>query len=129
MSEKVAEATRMLSMLPEQELDFACEMIRKILIAWDPDYVKVTPEEAAAREVREETGLTAESVKYIDSCFYDGRDQLMLGMLARVKKAECHISGELLEAKWFSFDEAVKTVREGSIIQRFIKSVRKEMKK
>ena len=88
-----------------------------------------TPEEAAAREVREETGLTAESVKYIDSCFYDGRDQLMLGMLARVKKAECHSSGELLEAKWFSFDEAVKTVREGSIIQRFIKSVRNEMKK
>ncbi len=58
MSEKVAEATRMLSMLPEQELDFACEMIRKILIAWDPDYVKVTPEEAAAIEHAENSGWT-----------------------------------------------------------------------
>ena len=83
-----------------------------------------TPEEAGAREVLEETGLTAESVTYIDSAFYDGRDQLMLGMLTRVKKADCHISGELLEAKWYSIDEAVDTVREGSIIQRFIKTVR-----
>ncbi|MBO4866998.1 MAG: NUDIX domain-containing protein [Ruminococcus sp.] len=86
-----------------------------------------TPEEAGAREVLEETGLTAESVRYIDSAFYDGRDQLMLGLLARVKKADCDISGELLEAKWFTFDEAVKTVREGSIIQRFINRAKGEI--
>ncbi len=86
-----------------------------------------TPEQSAAREVLEETGLTAESITYIDSAFYDGRDQLMLGMLARVKKAECHISGELLEAKWFNIDEAVKTVRDGSIIQRFIKAAKEKL--
>ena len=85
-----------------------------------------TPEEAGAREVLEETGLTAESIRYIDSAFYDGRDQLMLGLLTRVKKADTHISGELLEAKWFTFEEAVKTVREGSIIQRFIIAAEKE---
>lgn len=85
-----------------------------------------TPEEAGAREVLEETGLTAESIRYIDSAFYDGRDQLMLGLLARVKKADTNISGELLEAKWFSFEEAVKTVRDGSIIQRFIIAAEKE---
>ena len=51
----------------------------------------------------------------------------MLGLLARMKKADCDISGELLEAKWFTFDEAVKTVREGSIIQRFIITAEKEM--
>lgn len=88
-----------------------------------------TPEEAGAREVLEETGLTPESVTYIDSAFYEGRDQLMLGLLARVKKADTNISGELLEAKWFTFDEAVNTVREGSIIQRFIKSAGEKMKK
>lgn len=85
-----------------------------------------TPEEAGAREVLEETGLTAESIRYIDSAFYDGRDQLMLGLLSRVKKADTNISGELLEAKWFSFEEAVKTVRDGSIIQRFIIAAEKE---
>ena len=85
-----------------------------------------TPEEAAEREVLEETGLKAQSIRYTDSAFYKGRDQLMLGMLVRVKKAECNISGELLEARWFGMDEAVKTVREGSIIQRFIKAVREK---
>lgn len=85
-----------------------------------------TPEEAAEREVLEETGLKAQSIRYTDSAFYEGRDQLMLGMLVRVKKAECNISGELLEARWFGMDEAVKTVREGSIIQRFIKAVREK---
>ena len=86
-----------------------------------------TPEKAGAREVLEETGLTPESVTYIDSAFYEGRDQLMLGLIARVKKADTNISGELLEAKWFTFDEAVNTVREGSIIQRFIIAAEKEI--
>ncbi|MBQ8965610.1 NUDIX domain-containing protein [Ruminococcus sp.] len=86
-----------------------------------------TPEEAAAREVLEETGLTAKSITYIDSAFYEGRDQLMLGMLARVDKAETSISGELLEARWFSIDEAAETVREGSIIQRFIKAAKDKL--
>lgn len=86
-----------------------------------------TPEQSGAREVLEETGLTAESIRYIDSAFYDGRDQLMLGLLTRVKKADTNISGELLEAKWFTFEEAVKTVREGSIIQRFIIAAEKEI--
>ena len=86
-----------------------------------------TPEQSGAREVLEETGLTPESVTYIDSAFYEGRDQLMLGLIARVKKADTNISGELLEAKWFTFDEAVNTVREGSIIQRFIIAAEKEI--
>lgn len=87
-----------------------------------------TPEQSGAREVLEETGLAPESVTYIDSAFYEGRDQLMLGLIARVKKADTNISGELLEAKWFTFEEAVKTVREGSIIQRFIIAAEKEIR-
>lgn len=58
MSERVQEAVRMLNMLPEQEQDFACEMIRKILVAWDPDYVKVTPEESRAMDAAEKSGWT-----------------------------------------------------------------------
>lgn len=83
-----------------------------------------TPEEAACREVREELGLTAEEVCYIDSCFYEGRDQLMLGMLVRVKRADFRISGELLEARWFTIGDGIKTVRDGSIVQRFLKKAR-----
>ena len=86
-----------------------------------------TPEQSAVREVLEETGLNAVRTAYIDSAFYDGRDQLMLGMLTRVRKADTSISGELLEAKWFSIDEAIDTVREGSIIQRFIKAAKEKI--
>lgn len=83
-----------------------------------------TPEEAALREVKEELGLTAEEVCYIDSCFYAEREQLMLGMLVRVKRADFRISEELLEARWSTLREGIETVREGSIVQRFLKRVR-----
>ena len=45
----------------------------------------------------------------------------------KVRKADTSISGELLEAKWFSIDEAIDTVREGSIIQRFIKAAKEKI--
>ena len=77
-------------------------------------------EDSAAREIKEETGLDCESVRFIKSIFYDGRDQLMLGFLARVKKSELSISSELLEGRWFDIDTAVNTVRQGSIIQELI---------
>lgn len=83
-----------------------------------------TPEEAARREVAEETGLTVKSVQYIDSSFYNEREQLMLGMLACVEEGKFDISGELLEARWFNIDDAISTVREGSIIQKFLKTAK-----
>ncbi len=79
-----------------------------------------TAEEAACREVKEELGIEPEGVLYIESHFYHERDQLMLGFLVRVAKQEFHISGELNEARWFTLDEAVKTVRQGSIIQKLL---------
>lgn len=86
-----------------------------------------TPEQAAVREVGEETGLGTREISYIDSAFYEGRDQLMLGMLARVEDGETKLSSELLEARWFSIDDAIATVREGSIIQRFLQAAKKSI--
>ncbi|MCR5815393.1 MAG: NUDIX domain-containing protein [Ruminococcus sp.] len=79
-----------------------------------------TAEAAAAREIAEETGLEAVSVHFLESLFYEGRDQLMLGFVARVHKSRLKLSGEVLEGKWFDIDTAIKTVREGSIIQKLI---------
>ncbi|MBE6826136.1 MAG: NUDIX domain-containing protein [Ruminococcus sp.] len=79
-----------------------------------------TAEEAAKREVIEEIGLVPESVTFLESHWYDGKDMLMLGFLARVKKTDFCLSDEVAEAKWFPLDEAVRTVREGSIIQKLI---------
>jgi NAD+ diphosphatase len=79
-----------------------------------------TAEAAAEREIREETGLEAKSVQFLESIFYEGRDQLMLGFMARVENNELSLSSEVEQGKWFDIDSAIKTVREGSIIQKLI---------
>jgi hypothetical protein len=40
----------MIDMLPEQEKSLAFELIKRLVLAWDPDYTKVTPSEAEAIE-------------------------------------------------------------------------------
>ncbi len=79
-----------------------------------------TAEESAKREVIEEIGLVPESVTFLESHWYDIKSQLMLGFLARVKKADFRLSDEVSQAQWFSFADAVQTVREGSIVQKLI---------
>lgn len=66
-----------------------------------------TAEQAASREVREETGLEPVSVRYISSYYYEKSDDLMLGFLVRVNKSEFSIQPEEVEsAAWYSIDEA-----------------------
>lgn len=36
--------------LPESDQNFALEFIKKLVLAWDPDYTKVTPAERKALE-------------------------------------------------------------------------------
>ena len=42
MSGTVRKAVNLLEILPEQEQDFALEFIKKLVLAWDPDFMKVT---------------------------------------------------------------------------------------
>jgi len=51
MSTQTRQIVDMLDMLPEEERNFACEMLRKIVLAWDPDFTKLTPDEARRLEV------------------------------------------------------------------------------
>ena len=51
MSGTVRETVNLLEELPEQEQDFALEFIKKLVLAWDPDFTKVTPHER--RELEE----------------------------------------------------------------------------
>jgi hypothetical protein len=61
MSEIVMHAARMLNLLPEEEQNFALEFIKKLVLAWDPDFTKVTPEEATKIAEAENSGFIAES--------------------------------------------------------------------
>ena len=44
-SATVNEITEMLEMLPQEEQLFACELMKRLIRAWDPDFTKLTPSE------------------------------------------------------------------------------------
>lgn len=47
MSEKVLEATMLMENLPIEDQELALQMIKKIVLAWDPEYTKLTNKEKA----------------------------------------------------------------------------------
>ncbi len=60
MSNMAIDAARMMDMLPEEDKCFAYEFIKKLVKAWDPDFTKVTPEEALRIKEAEESGFIAD---------------------------------------------------------------------
>ena len=61
MSEKAMEAARMMDMLPESDQNFAFEFIKKLVLAWDPDFTKATPQETKEMAEAEASGFVDES--------------------------------------------------------------------
>lgn len=61
MSNTAIEAARMMDMLPDEDKTFAYEFIKKLVKAWDPDFTKVTPEEAQRIKAAEESGFVVDS--------------------------------------------------------------------
>ena len=45
MNTAIKEVVDLMELLPESEQNFALEFMRKLVLAWDPDYTKVTPRE------------------------------------------------------------------------------------
>lgn len=45
MSDKTKELISLVDILPEKEQDFIGEVIKRFILAWDPDFTKVTPQE------------------------------------------------------------------------------------
>ena len=50
MSETAMNAARMIDMLPDSDQHLAYELIKKLVLAWDPDFTKLTTEEAKQLE-------------------------------------------------------------------------------
>mgnify|MGYP000025172172 FL=1 len=46
MSEIAMNAAHMIDMLPDPDKNLAYELIKKLVLAWDPDFTKLTTEEA-----------------------------------------------------------------------------------
>ena len=50
MSPKTKEIINLIDMLPDNEQDLAFELIKRMVLAWDPDFTKVTPAEKEVLE-------------------------------------------------------------------------------
>lgn len=65
MSGAVKEAVGLLEVLPESDQNFALEFIKKLVLAWDPDFTKLTPAEQReleeARKDMKENGTVSHS--------------------------------------------------------------------
>jgi hypothetical protein len=61
MSNVAMDAARLMDMLPEEDKNFAYEFIKKLVKAWDPDFTKVTAEEAKRIDEAEKSGFINES--------------------------------------------------------------------
>ncbi len=80
-----------------------------------------TLEQALHREVREETSLEVENIRYAGSQAWPFPDQLMVAFYAEYKSGEIHIQeSELADARWFRPDALPPLPKPGSIARRLI---------
>ncbi len=66
VTQVIQESVRMLEMLPESEQELASQLIKRLVIAWDPDFTKLTPEERQRLEAAEQRIDNGEYVKDCD---------------------------------------------------------------
>lgn len=60
MVPKAQEIANMVGMLPEEEQSLAFELVKRMVLAWDPDFTKVTGDEAARIQAAEKSGFIPE---------------------------------------------------------------------
>ena len=77
MTTAAKEIVKMLEMLPLEEQEFACEVMRKLIRAWDPDFSKLTPKEAAELQLAHEEAARGE-VFWHDEIDWDNLDEMNL---------------------------------------------------
>ncbi|MBE5811147.1 MAG: NUDIX domain-containing protein [Clostridiales bacterium] len=98
---------------------------REVLVA---GYMKPgeSAEDAARREIAEETGLSATSLRYVASYPHMDGNQLMLGFCATAEGNVQSSASEVLSARWCTLDEAVQALRAGSIAQQVVMAIRND---
>ncbi len=64
MSPLTKQIIEMIDMLPEQEQELAFELIKRMVLAWDSDFTKITPLEKARLARADEEIMNAETVQH-----------------------------------------------------------------
>ena len=89
-----------------------------------------TAEKAVTREFKEETRLDTVKFKYMGSRYHEPKNILMLNFLIVAENGEpVPDLNELTEVKWFSFEQALETIRKDSTAETFLKNALIEIKK
>lgn len=66
MAQIAAEIVKMIDMLPEQEQILAFELIKRMVLAWDNDFTKLTPSEREALEKADKELINNQTIKHED---------------------------------------------------------------
>ena len=77
-------------------------------------------ENTAARELMEELGLTARSVRFNRSHYFAPSNTLMLNFTVLVSEEEAHPNREVDAWRWFSLEEARANIKPGSLAEAFL---------
>lgn len=78
-------------------------------------------EDAVRREIREETGMTVDHMKFNRSRYFGKSDALMCNFTVFVKDdSEMHTNREIDSYHWFSREEASRNIRPESLAKDFL---------
>lgn len=80
-------------------------------------------EHAAIREIREETGMTAERLRFNRTRFFEPSNTLMINFTAWVRDAATlHTNAEIDRCQWFDPDDARENIKPGSLAGEFLRA-------
>ena len=76
-----------------------------------------------AREIKEETGLTARTIRFNRSRYFERSNTLMLNWTVEIEDAsELKPNSEIDSYHWFTFEEARRNIKDCSLTQWFLNS-------
>lgn len=84
-------------------------------------------EDAVYREVKEETGISIENIKYLGSEYLESKEIIMLTYIAYYKEGEIDKSSEVEWVDWSHIENALCEMSEDEIGKRVVKKVLKEI--